>query len=138
MKNRLNHLLTILMFLWSLTLLSQPPGGGRRPGGGAEEMIKREKQALYEKVTDLSDDQKMLLDGIYDEFAVTLKEAFEEMRQSNLEREARREKMQSLLKEKNELIADVLNEEQYKIYENMIATRRERRNRGNGPGRDGQ
>ena len=102
----------------------RPPGGGP-PGGGPEEMVSREKQALYEQVTDLSDDQKVLLDGIYEEFATTLKETFEELRGSN-DREARREQMQALRQEKDALIADVLNEEQYAIYE-KLATRRNRR-----------
>ncbi len=88
-------------------------------------MISREKQALYEQVTDLSDDQRGLLDGIYEEFATTLKEAFEESRGSG-DREARREQMQTLRQEKDALIADVLSEEQYAIYE-KLATRRNRR-----------
>ena len=121
------------------SLLAQAPGGrrpaeGGPPGGGPEEMLSREKQALYEQVTDLNDDQVALLDGIYEEFATTLKEAFEESRGSG-DREARREKMQALRQEKDALIADVLNEEQYAIYE-KLATRRNRRGRrpeGNQP-----
>ena len=107
------------------SLLAQAPGGRRPPGGGPEEMLGREKQALYKQVTDLNDDQIALLDGIYEEFATTLKEAFEESRGSG-DREARREKMQALRQEKEALIADVLNQEQYAIYE-KLATRRNRR-----------
>ena len=119
------------VFVLVISLISanaQPGRGGRPPGGGLEEMLNREKQALYEQVTDLSEDQKLLLDGIYEEFAVTLKETFEEMRQTD-DREARREKMRSLRKEKDGLIADVLNEEQYAIY-TSLASRRGRRSRG--------
>lgn len=119
----------LILFLGiSISTLAQPPGGGRggRPGGGLEQMIEREKQTLYSKVEDLTDDQKLLIDGIYKEFATTLQESMEEMRQSN-DRESRREKMEALRKEKDELIADVLNEDQFKIYESISRTRRERR-----------
>ena len=133
-------LFSVLVLTISIApLVAQPSGGGRPaeggpPGGGPEEMLSREKQALYEQVTDLSNDQTALLDGIYEEFATTLKEAFEESRGSG-DREARREKMQALSQEKDALIADVLNEEQYAIYE-KLATRRNRRGRrpeGNQP-----
>ncbi len=124
----------LILFLGiSISMLAQPPGGGRggRPGGGPEQMIEREKQTLYSKVEDLTDDQKLLLDGIYAEFAVTLQESMEEMRQST-DRESRREKMEALRKEKDELIADVLNEDQFKIYESISRTRRERRDDDDG------
>lgn len=137
MKNLKNYLLAALLFLCYTTLFAQPPRGGREQGGGPEEMIAREKQTLYGKMTDLTDDQKMLLNGIYEEFTVTLKETFQEMKQNNLEREARREKMESLFQEKNELIADVLSEEQYKVYESIVTTRRKRRNQDNS-NKDGQ
>ncbi|MEM8968956.1 MAG: hypothetical protein AAGE93_21240, partial [Bacteroidota bacterium] len=120
-------LLSAFMLIASFTsLLAQSPGGRRPPGGGPEEMISREKQALYEQVTDLTDDQKALLDGIYEELGTTLKETSEELRQSN-DREARREKMEALREEKDELVADVLNEEQYAIYSELTSRRRDRR-----------
>ncbi|TRX49025.1 hypothetical protein FNH22_27725 [Fulvivirga sp. M361] len=118
-------LLSVSLLTLSLATFSQPRGD-RRPGGSPEEMVAREKQTLYTKVTDLSEDQKLLIDGIYDEFTVTLKETMEELRQSN-DRESRREKMEALTEEKDALIADVLNEEQYKIYQSMATSRRERR-----------
>lgn len=109
-----------------ISLAQRPPGG--RPGGGPEMMIEREKQALYSKVDDLSEDQKVLLDGIYDEFGITLKETFQAARESG-SREGVREKMQALRKEKDELIKDVLNEEQFQKYLSIAQERRERRER---------
>ncbi|WKN42740.1 hypothetical protein [Tunicatimonas pelagia] len=125
MMNLQNALLSILMLVASFTSVIAQRSGGGRPGGDPQEMISREKQALYEQITDLSDAQKELLDGIYEEFGVTLQETFQEPRQSG-DREARREKMQALLEEKNELIADVLSEDQYAIY-TELTTRRGRR-----------
>lgn len=135
MKVIKNSFLLILFIGTSFSLAAQPPGGGRpgggRPGGSPEETVKREKQTLYSKVDDLTDDQKLLLDGIYEEFVVTLEEGMKELRESN-DREGRREKMQALRKEKDTLIADVLNEDQFKIYQSISTSRRERRGNDEG------
>ncbi|MEP1034785.1 hypothetical protein [Ekhidna sp.] len=130
----LQSILFILFIGLSLSALAQPPGG-RRPGGSTDQMIEREKQTLYSKVENLTDDQKLLLDGIYKEFAVTLQETMEEMRQSN-DRAGIREKMETLRKEKDELIADVLDEDQFKIYQSITQTKRERKSEDDGKGQN--
>lgn len=137
MKRLFKHSLSIMLILLALVAVSQPPGGGRGPGGRMDEMIQREKQALYTKATDLTDDQKLLLDGIYEEFGVTLKETFEEIRNSGT-REGVREKLQALQKEKDDLVKDVLNEEQFAIYQKINAQRRERRQQRANPNDDGE
>ena len=119
------NLILLISFLSFTTLFAQRPGG-RPPGGGPETMIAREKQAVLDKITDLNEDQELLLDGIYDEFTVTLKETFQESRESG-SREGMREKMQALRSEKDDLIKDVLNEEQFKIYQTISQRKRERR-----------
>ena len=93
------------------------------------DMVIREKQTLYKNIEDLSDDQKMLLDGIYEEFAATLKQNMEEMRNNreSMDRETMRAKMQALQEEKNGLIKDVLNQDQYAIYLKQIEGFRRRR-----------
>lgn len=120
--------ITLAFLLLGIALLpatAQPPGGGR-PGGSPEEMIEREKQTLYSQLDDLSEDQKLLLDGIYEEFAETLHEKMAELRQNN-DREGRREQMEALRKEKDELIADVLNADQLEVYQSINRTRQERK-----------
>ena len=129
-------------------LLAQgPPGGGpgggpgRGPGGGGfdpDEMIKREKQNVFKAITDLSDDQKILLDGIYDEFSLAFKELRDEMMETR-DFQAMRPKMEALRTEKDDLIGDVLNEDQYALYLNLVEERRKQREnraqeyRGNRP-----
>ena len=137
MQPSLKVLFHAFVLVISFTAVNAQPGRGGRPQGGSpEEMLSREKQALYEQVTDLTEDQKLLIDGIYEEFGVTLRETFEEMRQTN-DREARREKMQSLRAEKDAIIADVLNEEQYAIYTSLVS-KRGRRSRGDNANPNGQ
>ena len=100
-----------------------PPGGGRPGGFDPDEMIKREKQNVFKAIADLSDDQKLLLDGIYDEFSQSFKEIRDEMRQTRNFQEMR-PKMQALRTEKDGLIKDVLNEEQFAIYTDLMENRR--------------
>jgi hypothetical protein len=126
----IKFLAVVAFFALSFNVFSQGPGG-RRAGGGSDEMIKREKQALYEKVEDLSSDQKLLLDGIYEEFQVTLEETMKELRSSG-DRESRREKMEAIRTEKDTLVKDVLNEEQYKIYESISQTGAKRKGNESG------
>lgn len=98
----------------------------QRPGGGPEVMLEREKQNVLEKVENLTEDQKMLVSGIYDEFSVSLKEKFQEARESG-SREGMREKMEALRAEKDELIKDVLNEDQFTTYQSLTARKRDRK-----------
>lgn len=135
MRTLFRYTCCLFLLLVSLLATAQPPRGGGPGGRGArnpEERVAREKQALYTKVTDLTEDQKILIEGIYDEFALTLKETFEELRESG-DREGRREKMQALRTEKDELMADVLNPEQFEVYQSLSTPRRERRQRTEDP-----
>ena len=131
-------LLLILTISMVTSVFAQgPPPGGRRGGFNAEEMVKREKQNVYKVIEDLSDDQKMLLDGIYDEFIVSFNELREEVMQSR-DFQAMRPKMIALRDEKDELIADVLSEDQFKLYEGLMEKQRSQRRENmerNGGGR---
>ena len=136
MKKIVSHifLLAFLMSVASIKVIAQPPMG-RPPGGGGfdpDEMVKREKQNVYKAITDLSDDQKLLLDGIYDEFSQSFKELREEMMKTR-DFQAMRPKMEALRDEKDGLIKDVLNEDQYNLYLNVVAERRRQRGE-RGPG----
>ncbi len=132
MKNTVKIVLPLIAFLLlgTIDLFAQqgpPPGGpprGRGPGGfDPSEMVQREKQNVYKAIDDLSDDQKLLLDGIYDEFILSFKELRDEMMQSR-DFQAMRPKMEALRDEKDQLIKDVLNEDQFAIYQGIMENRR--------------
>jgi hypothetical protein len=121
---------TILTFiiLAISQVLAQPRGRG--PGGfDVDEMIKREKQNVYTAISDLSLDQKLLLDGIYDEFTLSFKELRDEARVTRDFR-SMRPKMVALRDEKDALIKDVLSEEQFLIYQGLIDKRRKQMQEG--------
>ncbi|MEO9966133.1 MAG: hypothetical protein ABJF11_10115 [Reichenbachiella sp.] len=111
-----------ILFMTLGITLAQPPRG---PRISPDEMAQREKQNLYKKVTDLSGDQKLLLDGIYQEFGETASEKFEEIRKTR-DREKMRSEMTKLQEEKYQLVSDVLNEEQMKIYDEIVQNQRKR------------
>ncbi len=116
-------LIIALAVMAAIPVLAQPMGG-RGPGGfDPDEMIKREKQNVYKALSDLSDDQKMLMDGIYDEFSMSFKEIREEVMQTR-DFQNMRPKMEALRAEKDALIQDVLNQSQYDIYLGLMQDRR--------------
>ena len=124
MKTISNLVLIFVVFLSTglTTVLAQGPPGG--PGGfDPDEMIKREKQNIFKALTDLTDDQKLLMDGIFDEFALSFKEIREEMMRTR-DFQAMRPKMEALRKERDGLVRDVLNDDQYNTYLTVIEERR--------------
>ena len=106
-------------------------------GGGfnRNDMVLREKQNLYKELASLSEDQVILIDGIYDEFSQSLGEVMEEVRKTR-DWQNMRPKMEALRLERNELIFDVLNEVQYAVYLELSESQRsqrENRRQGNSP-----
>jgi hypothetical protein len=89
----------------------------------AKDMVMREKQNLYSKADGLSEDQKMIIDGIYDEYAQSIEETFEEVRKTRNWDEMHK-KMEALRLEKDGLMYDILNEEQFTIYAEMTEAQR--------------
>lgn len=121
-KRKYLILAILLGSCFSPLLAQRGPGGGFDPS----EMIKREKQNVYKAVTDLSTDQKALLDGIYEEFGDSFNEIFEDVRQTR-DYKSMRPKMDALRKEKDGLIKDVLNSDQFNKYLEVIKEREQQR-----------
>jgi len=115
-------LVIVIMFSSVSSIIAQRGGGGFN----RNDMILREKQNLYKELASLSEDQKMLINGIYDEFSQSLGEAMEEVRKTR-DWEKMRPTMQALRIEKDELMFDVLNEDQYAVYQELSETQREQR-----------
>lgn len=82
-------------------------------------MLQRQKETIFKKVENLSPLQKELINGIYDEYGVTLTETFEEVRASG-SWAGLREKMEGLGEERNLLVKDVLNDEQYVVFLKIV------------------
>ncbi len=115
------------MALGCLTYSFAQPGG-RRGNFNPEEMVLRERDNVKTRVDSLSEDQSLLIDGIYEEYAQTVTETFEEVRRTRNFSEIR-PKMLALREEKDLLMKDVLNENQYETYLELMESQRNRRSR---------
>ncbi|MEQ8882029.1 MAG: hypothetical protein RLQ12_20490 [Cyclobacteriaceae bacterium] len=131
--------LLVLVLVLTVTAVFAQRGGFDR-----SEMVKREKENVFSKVEGLSADQKLLLEGIYEEYGVTMDETIEEIRKSG-DFSQFRTKMPALQKEKDLLVKDVLNAEQYVTYEEVVNSNglgfgRGQRGEGNeqGPNQEGR
>ncbi|UXP33684.1 hypothetical protein N6H18_06920 [Reichenbachiella agarivorans] len=119
---KLKVLSTLIVLVTMISFHSQAQPGGRMD---PKDMVMREKQNLYSKAEGLSDDQKLIIDGVYDEFAQSIIETFEEGRQ-NRNRDEMRQKMEALRLEKDELMKDILREDQYAVYVEITEAQRKR------------
>jgi len=97
-------------------------------GFDPKEMAAREKQNLYELLTDLSGDQISLIDGVYEEYAQSFEELRDQIRKSGNFEEFR-PKIMALRQEKDEIMADILNEDQFQLYKNQMETNQQNRQR---------
>lgn len=129
MKTRQQLFLSTVFCLISFSpLLAQDQGQPRQRFDPAQ-MVAAEKKAVYEKITDLSQDQKDVIEIIYSDYT----KSFTEMRENaNGDFQAMREKMMTIRKKKDDSMKEVLNEDQFKKYtELMEELRQRRRPRGN-------
>ena len=84
------------------------------------DMVNREKQYLYDHLPNVSTDQKELMEGIYAEFLQSITEYRDDVQSGKMERGKMYENMAKLRDEKNLLMKDLLNDEQYSIYMSMV------------------
>lgn len=124
MKTTKRLLLLALVIVMSQWAMAQGQGG-QRPNPA--EMVKREKAMILEKITSLSDDQKLILDQVYTDYENSITKLREE---SSGNREGMREKMQAIRATKEEALQGLLNEEQNEQYAELKKSRREGRGQG--------
>lgn len=107
---------TLVMMVFGLHAQGGRPNPGRR--------IMAEKDSVVTKITSLSDDQKLLVDAVYSDVQTSLEELMGTARE---DREGFRDKMQAILEQKNALLKEIFNEEQWGQYEKMQQEARQRR-----------
>lgn len=111
-------------------------GWAQRPGNGPQfdpsRMAGMEKQLLLDSISGLNDDQKLIINEIYKDFAASTSKAMETRDPNN--REAMREKMMNIRKEKDDALKAILTEKQFsdfqKLLERQRAAARKRRQGG--------
>ena len=118
----MRSILLLFIILVSLTsLLAQGGPGMGRPFDPAR-MAAAEKQLLLDSINGLNDDQKIIIEAIYEDYASSFSGARENMDPDN--RSAMREKMMKIRDEKNEALKAVLTEDQFDRFSEILEKRR--------------
>ena len=119
---------TFLLLVLPTLLLAQPGLGRQGMRVDPEQMANAEKQLLSDSISGLNEDQKLIIDEIYKDFSAASSKAVEGANPDN--REAMRETMMSIRKEKDEALQAILTDEQYSKFQELLDKRREQaRNR---------
>jgi len=126
----MKRMFTIIGCLTAFAVLFTYIGALAQPERGFDptQMAEDEKLEVLEKVTNLNDDQKLILDQIYKDFASGIENLFKNRTE---DRELMRAKRQELSEAKKQAIRDLFTEEQYAIYEEITTNRFQRRRNNN-------
>ena len=93
-----------------------------------EVMAEREKQVVLDSIPDLSDDQKLVIGEIYQNYAERIKASLDS---SAGDREKMRTAFMEARTAKNELLQEILTADQWAVYERITTRGRRRRPPGN-------
>jgi len=113
--------LTLLTILSSAIVFAQPPGGQGRQFDPTQ-MVAMEKQLLLDSISDLNEDQKLIINEIYKDYEAGITKARESRDPNN--REAMRENMTKIRQGKDEALQAILTEDQFKAFRAMLDKRR--------------
>ncbi|MCA6074574.1 hypothetical protein [Fulvivirga sedimenti] len=98
---------------------------GQPPQRNPSEMVAREKQMVLDSITDLSEDQKLVIDEIYKTYSEEITAAFSE---NQGDRDKMRGAMQEIRKKKQTMLSEILTDEQMaRLTFIMQQNRRQRR-----------
>lgn len=97
--------------------------------------VQIEKDSVLVKISNLSADQKLIIESLYADYEASLKKLAQVGRDDP---QAFRQNMQKANQEKNQMMKEVLDEEQWAIFDEMLQVEREKRrqNRGERGGRN--
>jgi hypothetical protein len=123
---------TIIMSVIIIGIFIQPISasaqGGQRQRMDPAQMVAAEKQIVLDSITDLNDEQKLIINEIYKDYEESLTTMRASADQGN--REEMRAAMTSLRNEKNESLKAILTEPQYLKYDAMMKAIREKMGQG--------
>ena len=131
----INTLVTFTGLLFMLMLSSHFSKAQRNEGGmrrNPEQMVAAEKKLLYDSLTTLNGDQKLIIDQIYKDYELAFEEARKNSDPNN--REAMRDTMMAIREGKDESLKAILTEDQFLKFEALLKARRDemRQKRGSG------
>ncbi|MEN8251256.1 MAG: hypothetical protein ABFS32_20155 [Bacteroidota bacterium] len=127
------YLIIIILFSSGISHAQNPQGRQGRQGNMRDpaQIANLEKQMILDSITTLNEDQKLIINHIYNDFGEAIKKARTGMEPGNPE--GMRDKMMKVREQKDDALKAILTEEQYKKYERIMRARmqqgRKRRNK---------
>jgi len=88
--------------------------------------IEREKEQVQANITDLTEDQKIVLNQIYEDYS---KEFIDIRSKSNGDFQIMRSNIQVIREKKDSMVKDLLTATQYSTYDSLMKVRQKRRQR---------
>ena len=126
----MKRLIYLIAFLLSNSSIILAQGGPGMPGRQFDvaKMVAAEKQLLLDSVSGLNEDQKLIINQIYQDYETAFNEGRKSMDPDN--RESMREQMMKIRDEKTEALKAILTENQFNTFQAILEKRREQaRNR---------
>ncbi|MDA3929902.1 MAG: hypothetical protein PF541_13200 [Prolixibacteraceae bacterium] len=117
---KIKSIFLVLGIVISMLSVAQGPGG-QRPNFDPDEMVKRQTDEMVENLG-LSDEQAIQVKALNEKYGKKMGEAFQN---AGEDRSSMRETMQTIRKEKDAELMDVLTEEQFTKYQDIEKKRRE-------------
>lgn len=115
-----------LLLFTVITLLSYT-GNAQRPGWDPATMAEREKKVMLDSIQDLTDDQELVINEIYEQYKNDLEKAFAD---HGGNRDEMRSSMQAIRKNHQNMIKEILTTEQWETWEGLVKQMRQRRRAG--------
>jgi hypothetical protein len=117
-------------FIYTIMLITAIATSCYSQGGAAgrqfdpERVVNAEKRLLMDSISGLNEDQKLVIEVIYQDYAAALIKGRETADPND--REQMRDTMLKIRNEKSDALKDILTEDQYKSFEELLARRRDR------------
>lgn len=129
----MKNLLLLLLLIGTTGLAYSQQGRRANPA----KRIQVEKDSVFAKIEMLSDDQKLIIESLYADYESSITKLMAGGRDNPQEF---RQKLQNITQEKNQMMKEVLDEDQWKSYSELLdewrKRRQQRRGDRNGRGRN--
>ncbi|MEL6561105.1 MAG: hypothetical protein AAFQ94_23130 [Bacteroidota bacterium] len=126
----MKNLLLVILLIGSTGFAYSQQGRRANPS----KRVQAEKDSVFSRIETLSEDQKLIIESLYADYESSVTKLMAGGRDNPQEF---RQNLQNISKEKNQMMKEVLDEDQWNIYNEMLEEWRERRQqrRGNRNGR---
>lgn len=116
----MKRLFLLILLIETTSFVYAQQGRQFNPGQRAQ----MEKDTVFARITNLNEDQKLIIESLYADYESSITKLVAGGRENPQEF---RQNLQNINKEKNQMMKEVLDEDQWKIFNKMLEEERERR-----------